>query len=1015
MRFVKFVKFGLLLLLLIANICRAASAPVDIKLDVKEFQLENGMMFLIVERPATPQVACRLAIRSGSALEQSGKTGIAHLLEHMMFKGTKNFGTLDVAKDQQLQKQIEDAYQTILSEKQKRNPSAERIKAKRAEMERLRAEVQKIYIPQVFSSQLGKNGAVGVNAFTTKDQTQYIASVPSDMLEQWFSIVSEQLFEPSWREFYVEKEVVQREWAFRYINDPGGAAWLDLNATAYSAHPYRNPTIGWKSDMEKFSTRDAVEFHQKYYNPANSVCVLVGDVTLKEAKKLAETYFARYPTGRRSPESVTTEPPQQGPRKSIRYLKGARTPLVRVGYHSAQMGTQDFYALDAMIMVLSHGRGARMTRNIINKGSGVEAWAYNPDNRYGGMLVIGGSPNEPQDLKMAAGQVGAEEKRKAYLAACEKLETLLVGEVEKFKTELVSPRELARIKKLNQRDFLDRMRSNESLAGTLATLEVQIGWRYMTHYLERLDAVTPEDIRQAAQKYVRKDNQTSIYVIPGGQPEKPPAKYTEIRSMSGSAAANVPHKGDLINRSEYDTRDGWKHPLYFRRDPKKIKYPPPEMFDVEKVRVFYLPDRELPLIDLTILIKAGSVDVDVSKTGLTDIFNNVIVRGGTETLSPNELALVLDENAIQLGVSVDEEQTSVHLSVMKADWEKGLTLLQAILTRPGFDPEVLQVVKNQELVSLKRQGGDAQSVAMRESKIWHFKNHPYGRDPLMGLQTIPTVTREDLKRFLKTYFVPGNMTVAIAGDIDKDKIIAGLKPFFQAFPETRAPQRKLKDPAITSPVLALVNKPGQVQSQIILSLPANKRSHPDYWKTSLLMNIFGGNDSLMYKRLRDDLGLVYSAGFFQTYKWQAGQLLGYIGCKGDQTGAAIIETIKVMDALRKDIPERELELKRLDALNSFVFNVDTKSELVDVYGRYYLRKEPLDTLEKIQDAYMHATKEELHRIAGELLDPAKIQILVVADKNINVPSSDGKGVTLEEDLKALAQKLDLPFQEIALR
>ena len=1015
MRFVKIVKFAMLLMVLISNICLPSSEPVDIKLNVQEFQLENGMMFLIVERPATPQVACRLAIRAGSALEESGKTGIAHMLEHMMFKGTKNFGTLDVAKDQQLQRQIEDAYQTILSEKQKRNPNPELIEEKRAEMEKLRAEVQKIYIPQVFSSQLGKNGAVGVNAFTTKDQTQYVASVPSDMLEQWFSIVSEQLFEPSWREFYVEKEVVQREWAFRYINDPDGAAWLDLEATAYSAHPYRNPTIGWKSDMEKFSTRDAVEFHQKYYNPANSVCVLVGDVTLKEVKKLAETYFARYPTGRRSSETVTNEPLQQGPRKSIRFLKGARTPLVRVGYHSAQMGTRDFYALDAMTMVLSHGRGARMTHNIINKGLGVEAWAYNPDNRYGGMLIVGGSPNEPQDLKMAAGPVNAEAKRETYLKACEKLETLLVGEVEKFKTELVSSRELARIKKLNQRDFLDRMRSNESLAGTLATLEVQIGWRYMTHYLERLDAVTPEDIREAAQKYIRKDNQTTVYVIPGGSPEKPPAKYTEIRSISGGAAANVQHMGDQINRSEYVTPEGWKHPLSFRRDPQKIKYPPPQIFDVEKVTVFYLPDRELPLIDLTILIKAGSVDVDVSKTGLTDILNSVIVRGGTETLSPNELALVLDENAIQLGVSVDEEQTAVHLSVMKADWEKGLALLQAVLTRPGFDPGVLQVVKNQELVSLKRQGGDAQSVAMRESKIWHFNNHPYGRDPLMGLQTIPTITREDLKRFLKTYFVPGNMTVAIAGDIDKDKIIAGLKTFFQAFPETKAPRRKLKDPAITSPVLALVNKPGQVQSQIILSLPAHKRSHPDYWKTSLLMNIFGGNDSLMYKRLRDDLGLVYSAGFFQTYKWQAGQLFGYIGCKGDQTAAAIIETLKVMDALRKDIPERELELKRLDALNSFVFNVDTKSELVDVYGRYHLRNEPLDTLDKIQDAYLRTTKEELHRIAGELLDPAKIQIFVVADKNITVPSSDGKGVTLEEDLKTLAHKLDLPFQEIQLR
>jgi len=123
--------------------------------------------------------------------------------------------------------------------------------------------VQQIYVPQAFSSQVGRNGAVGVNAFTSTDQTQYVMSVPSDMLEQWFSIVSEQTFEPSWREFYVEKEVVQREWAFRYINNPNGAAWLDLNAAAYTAHPYRNPIIGWKADMEKYSTQDAVAFHMR--------------------------------------------------------------------------------------------------------------------------------------------------------------------------------------------------------------------------------------------------------------------------------------------------------------------------------------------------------------------------------------------------------------------------------------------------------------------------------------------------------------------------------------------------------------------------------------------------------------------------------------------------------------------------------------------------------------------------------------------------------------------------------
>jgi zinc protease len=328
---------------------------------------------------------------------------------------------------------------------------------------------------------------------------------------------------------------------------------------------------------------------------------------------------------------------------------------------------------------------------------------------------------------------------------------------------------------------------------------------------------------------------------------------------------------------------------------------------------------------------------------------------------------------------------------------------------------LLQVVKNEALISLQRQGEDAQSVAMRESKIWHFKGHPYGRDPLAGLQTIPAVTREDLQQFLKKYFVPANMTVAIAGDIKKEDIIAGLKKFLKAFPQTKAPERNLKDPVGTSPVLALINKPGQVQSQIILNLPSEKRTHPDYWKVSLLMNIFGGNDSLMYKRLRDDLGLVYSAGFHQTYKWRAGLLFGYIGCKGDQTGAAITETLQIMNALRKAIPERELELKRLDALNSFVFNVDTKAELVDVYARYYLRKEPLDTLERIQDAFIGATQEELHRLALALFDLQKIQIFVVGDKNIKVRTQSGKEISMEEDLMALAKKYSLPYQEIKLR
>jgi len=216
-------------------------------------------------------------------------------------------------------------------------------------------------------------------------------------------------------------------------------------------------------------------------------------------------------------------------------------------------------------------------------------------------------------------------------------------------------------------------------------------------------------------------------------------------------------------------------------------------------------------------------------------------------------------------------------------------------------------------------------------------------------------------------------------------------------------------------VLALVHKPGQVQSQISLALRSVRRTHPDFWRLSLLANLFGGGDSLLYTRLREDLGLVYAAFFAQSYKWQAGTLLGYIGCKGDKTSQALEETVEIMNSLQREVPADELQQKRMDVLNSFVFNVDSPYALVETYGRYHMRGEPLDTLDRIQEAYIQAKQEELESLAANFLDPRRLQIIVVGDKTTPVNKESGKVISLEEDLKALATKLDLPYTELPLR
>ena len=767
--------------------------------------------------------------------------------------------------------------------------------------------------------------------------------------------------------------------------------------------------------MEKFNTTDAMAFHRRYYNPTNAVCVLVGDLTVQQVRQMAQTYFGRYPAGPKSPESVTSEPPQEGSRQSIRYLRGARTPLVRIAFHGAPMGTKDFYALDVLTMVLSQGRGARLTQNIVNKGLAVEAWAANPDNRYGGQIILGGSPNEPAIL--TTGNQSEEEKRKIYLEACRKLEAILLEEISQIKENPVSEKDLARIKKLNRKGFIERMRSNESLAGTLATLEVQVGWHYLNTYLARIESITADDVQRVARSYFRSDNQTGVYVIPGGQPEKPPAVYSEVRSVGGSAAARLTRPNNLKNNSVYPTPKNWKHPLSFQRKPVKINYPKADILPVNGATMVYIQDKELPLIDVAILMKAGEVDIESSRTGLADILTHSLIDGGTANYGPEELARVLDENAIEVSISVGEEETVVKLSILKDDWEKGLALLQEILTRPAFEPDVIEVIKDQNLVSLKRQGENAQAVAMREGLIWHFNGHPYGRDPLKGLETIPKITRQDLSDFMQSYFVPSNMVVAVSGDITKKAAMKDIGKLLQSLPQNSAPVRRLDDPVPHQPVMVLINKPGQVQSQVIMALTGMKRTHPDFWKMRLLADIYGGSDSLMYTRLRDDLGLVYSAGFFQTYKWNAGLLMGYIGCRGDQTRTAIRETINLMVSLRGRIPPNELERKRLEALNSFVFNVDSPRMLASTYSRYQMRGEPLDTLDKIQDAYINATDDDLLNLAREYLNPQSVQIFIVGDKSTRVKSetADADDRTLEEDLSLLAQELKLPFRKIKLR
>ncbi len=358
---------------------------------------------------------------------------------------------------------------------------------------------------------------------------------------------------------------------------------------------------------------------------------------------------------------------------------------------------------------------------------------------------------------------------------------------------------------------------------------------------------------------------------------------------------------------------------------------------------------------------------------------------------------------------------AIRLSVMREEWETAIELLREILVKPRFDAEVVEASRRRLLTGLGRQAGDAGRVSRRELETWHFQGHPYGRDPLQGLERIPGITRKDLRGFLTTHLVPSNMTAAVSGDLSREEAEAALEKLFSALDDHEAPERNLPVPDPGPPVLAFIHKPGQVQSQVAMALPGPRRTDPGYWKTNLLVDVFGGRDSLVFRRLRDDLGLVYSAYFHQRYKWKAGWITGFMGCKADRTAEAVEQAVALMEDLRGGVPADEFEQKRLDALNSFVFNVDNPAALTEVYARYHLRGEPLDTLEHIQEEFMDASSKDLARMARTYLDPAELRIIVVGDRSTRVAQEDGSPVNLETSLRRTAEVLGLPFETLPLR
>jgi len=461
---------------------------------VREHTLANGMKLLLVERHTSPTVSAWIRFRVGSVDERSDERGIAHLLEHMLFKGTKTLGTLDYAAEKPLLDRIEVTAQALLAEKARRDKAdQQKVASLKKELEQLESEAGKYVIKEEFAEIYSRNGGANYNAFTSKDGTTYLIGLPANKLELWAAIESDRMQNPVLREFYTERDVVMEERRRSYDAEPSGRLWESFLATSFVAHPNGQPIIGWMSDIENLTRTKAEKFLHAYYSPNNAIVAIVGDIDTEKTIALVERYFGSIPPGKTVPP-VAVQEPQQAGEKRVEVI-GDAEPQLMIGFHKPTLPDPDDYVFDVIDMLLAEGRTSRLYKKlVVEKQLATDAGSFTaPGSRYPNLFIISATPRSPHTVQ--------------------EVETAIYEELERFKNEQVSEQDLQKV--LNRLEFEEfrQMGSNGGLARNLTEYEaVAGGWRYLIEHRQKVAAVTPMDIIKVARKYFVRENRTVGFI-----------------------------------------------------------------------------------------------------------------------------------------------------------------------------------------------------------------------------------------------------------------------------------------------------------------------------------------------------------------------------------------------------------------------------------------------------------------------------------------------------------------------
>ncbi len=449
-------------------------------------KLSNGITLIMLNRGFSPTLAFETAFRVGSADESYRTAGAAHMLEHMLFKGTDRLGTTDYRKEKVYLDKIRETGERLdrLSLSDPGNGEIPKLKAR---LKKLQEAHSRFVVRSPYDKVYTENGGVGFNASTSRDMTGYYIELPSSKLSLWAKIESERLRKPVLREYYLERDNVMEERLMRTDSSGTGGLYERFIAAAYLAHPYRHPVIGWGSNIPNLSLKDVEDFYWTHYIPSRMTITIVGKQDTDRTFRVINSQFGpmkRMPDPQGNP---IQEPPISGERRFVYYFDS--NPYLIIGWFKPSFPDPVDYVFEIIQEVLSGGKSSRLYRSLVLEkkiASSVNAWNGFPGVRSDNLFVVTATPRPPHTM--------------------EELEGEIYREMERIKNDL-APEELQSAVNRMESRFVFSLSDNEEVAGLLSYFQTAYGdWREMLNYMDKISKVTPDEVKEAAGRFFNGTN-----------------------------------------------------------------------------------------------------------------------------------------------------------------------------------------------------------------------------------------------------------------------------------------------------------------------------------------------------------------------------------------------------------------------------------------------------------------------------------------------------------------------------